>query len=104
MRSSLIRQGVSLLAVLILGAGAILVYRHSAATTPSPPIAGVVHQPEIRIAPETSGRLAEFRVAAGQEVHQGDVLAVLAAPELAAALEEAKANAASAAADRANVL
>jgi HlyD family secretion protein len=42
-------------------------------------------------------------VAAGQEVRQGDVLAVLEAPELSAAVEEAKANAASAAADRTNV-
>jgi multidrug resistance efflux pump len=65
---------------------------------------GVVRQTEIRIAPDTSGRLAAFRVAAGQEVRQGDVLAVLQAPELAAAVEEARANAESATADRANVL
>ena len=42
-------------------------------------------------------------VAAGQRVHKGDVLAILSSPELAALVEEAKASAANARADRANV-
>jgi HlyD family secretion protein len=105
MRNSLIHRGSTMLAVaLALGGGAVLVYRSSARSASPPQIMGVVRETEIRIAPETSGRLAAFRVAAGQEVRQGDVLAVLEAPELAAAVEEAKANAASAKADRANVL
>jgi len=105
MRNSLIRWSLSVLAVaLALGGGAVLGYRSFATNTSPPQILGVVRQTEIRVAPETSGRLAAFRVAAGQEVRQGDVLAVLEAPELAAAVEEAKANAASTAADRANVL
>ena len=69
----------------------------------STPILGVVHQTEIRIAPETSARLVSVRVRPGQEVHKGDILAVLSSPELAAAVEEAKANAASSRADKANV-
>ena len=71
----------------------------------APPLSpGVVHWTEIRIAPETSGRLASFRVTAGQPVQQGDVLAVLNSPELAAAVQEARANAAAAQANLANVL
>ncbi|MEI9923526.1 MAG: efflux RND transporter periplasmic adaptor subunit [Bradyrhizobium sp.] len=62
-----------------------------------------MHQTEIRIAPETSGRLNVFRVAAGQQVHKGDVLAQLSSPELAASVEEARANADTARADRANI-
>jgi HlyD family secretion protein len=79
-------------------------HRAQAAEAADAQILGVVRQTEIRIAPETSGRLAAFRVAAGQAVRKGDVLAVLSSPELTAALEEAKANAASARADRTNVL
>jgi HlyD family secretion protein len=104
MRNSLLRRGSTVLVLaLLLGGGGLLLYRSSARSAPTPRIMGVVRQTEIRIAPDTSGRLTTFRVAAGQEVRQGDVLAVLEAPELAAAVEEAKANAASAIADRANV-
>ncbi|MBV9517907.1 MAG: biotin/lipoyl-binding protein [Hyphomicrobiales bacterium] len=77
--------------------------RLQAAESSSAPVLGVVHQTEIRIAPETSARLVSFRVGPGQEVHKGDTLAVLSSPELAAALQEAKANAAAARADKANV-
>ncbi len=104
MRSNAVRQVVSILAVVALGGGAVLAYRSFATNATPAQLEGVVRQTEIRIAPDTSGRFTTFRVSAGQEVHQGDVLAVLDAPELAAALEEAKANAASATADRANVL
>jgi multidrug resistance efflux pump len=81
---------------------AVIAYEWKAAPPPVP-ILGVVHQTEIRIAPETSGRLVSFRVKAGQEVRKGDVLAVLSSPELAAAVQEGRANAATARADRANV-
>ncbi|SDR44059.1 HlyD family secretion protein [Rhizobiales bacterium GAS191] len=104
MRNSLVRRGSRVLAlVLLLGGGGLLVYRSSARSASPPRIMGVVRQTEIRIAPDTSGRLAAFRVAAGQEVRKGDILAVLQAPELAAAVEEARANAAGATADRTNV-
>jgi multidrug resistance efflux pump len=64
-----------------------------------------VHKTEIRIAPETSGRMttSSYKVTAGQEVRKGDVLAVLSSPELTAAVEEAKANVAASRADKANV-
>jgi HlyD family secretion protein len=65
-----------------------------------PPIPGMVRQTEIRIAPETTGRLATIAVIPGQHVHKGDLVAVLDNPELAAAVGEAKAAAASAKAER----
>ncbi|MBW0004062.1 MAG: biotin/lipoyl-binding protein [Hyphomicrobiales bacterium] len=74
-----------------------------AAERSSAPIIGVVHQTEIRIAPETSARLVSFPVHSGQEVRKGDTLAVLSSPELAASAQEAKANAASARANKVNV-
>lgn len=103
MSASAPRRRLAVLAVVVLiGVAAIIAYRSIAAPAPAP-ILGVVHQTEIRIAPEISGRLVSFRVKAGQEVHKGEVLAVLSSPELAAAVEEARANAATARADRANV-
>ncbi|WP_372395920.1 HlyD family efflux transporter periplasmic adaptor subunit [Azospirillum sp. HJ39] len=64
------------------------------------PVAGMVRQTEIRVAPETTGRLLSLAVGAGQTVRKGDRLAVLENPELTASLGEAKAAAASAEADR----
>ncbi|MBV9634049.1 MAG: efflux RND transporter periplasmic adaptor subunit [Methylobacteriaceae bacterium] len=87
----------------VIGAAVIFAYRVNGERPPPQPILGVVHETEIRIAPETSGRLASFRVAPGQPVRKGDVLAVLSTPELTAAVEEAKASAATAKADRTNV-
>ncbi len=63
----------------------------------------MVRLTEIRIAPEISGRLVSIPVHVGQEVHKGDLLAVLDNPELAASLGEAKAAAISARAQRADV-
>ena len=70
---------------------------------PQPPLVGVVHETEIRIAPEISARLKSLRVASGQEVRKGETLAELSSPEIAASLEEAKANAESARANLAHV-
>lgn len=67
------------------------------------PIAGMVRQTEIRIAPEITGRLASITVRAGQRVRRGELLAVLSNPELAASLGEAQAAAKSAAAERDHV-
>lgn len=64
---------------------------------------GMVQRTEIRIAPEVGGRLLNVAVQPGQHVKKGDVLATLDSPELAAALGEAKAAAASAKADRDHV-
>ena len=86
-------------AVLAAVAIVVLVPRHA----PRPPLAGMVRQTEIRIAPEISGRLTSVAVRAGQAVRKGELLAQLDNPELAASLGEAKAAAASARAERANV-
>jgi HlyD family secretion protein len=69
----------------------------------APPIAGMVRQTEIRIAPEVTGRLTAIAVHTGQQVRKGDLLATLDNPELAASLGEAKAALAAARADRDNV-
>jgi HlyD family secretion protein len=92
-----------LLAVIVIGAMALAAFRAWTASPSSALISGVVHETEIRIAPEASGRLAAVKVKPGDHVRKGDVLAILSSPELTASLIEAKANAASARADRANV-
>ena len=90
------------LAVLILG-GAAVAFRYETQRNPAPPLIGVVHETEIRIAPEISARLASLSMKPLQSVRKGDVVAVLSSPEVAASLEEAKANAESARANLANV-
>lgn len=89
--------------VIVIGAIGLIAYRAWTTPASSAPILGVVHETEIRIAPEASGRLAVVKVKPGDHVRKGDVLAVLSSPELTASLVEAKANADSARADRTNV-
>ena len=86
-------------AALAVVAFVVLVPRHA----PLPPLAGMVRQTEIRIAPEITGRLTSVAVRAGQAVRTGELLAQLDNPELAASLGEAKAAAASARAERAHI-
>ena len=64
------------------------------------PVAGMVRQTEVRVGPEVTGRLGTIAVRPGQAVRKGDLLAVLDNPQLAAALGEGKAAAASADAER----
>lgn len=92
-----------LVAVVVIGAAVAVGYRYEVQDVPKPPLIGVVHETEIRIAPETSGRLRSIAVASGQDVRKGETLAELSSPEIAASLEEAKANAESARANLANV-
>src|SRR6476469_9405733 len=80
------------------GAGA-LAYRRAPMPTASP-ILGMVPHTELRIAPEIAGRLASLPVHPGQQVRQGDVLAVLDSPELTASVGEARAAAVGARAER----
>jgi HlyD family secretion protein len=91
--------GLAGAAALVAVAFAVFVPRHA----PPPPLAGMVRQTEIRIAPEISGRLTSVAVRAGQAVRKGELLAQLDNPELAASLGEAKAAAASARAERARI-
>ena len=65
------------------------------------PIAGMVRQTEIRMAPEITGTTdVACGQNVGQQVHKGDLLAVLDNPELAASLSEAKAAVSAARAER----
>jgi multidrug resistance efflux pump len=66
----------------------------------APPVAGMVRQTEIRIAPEITGRLTAIIVQSGQQARKGDLLATLDNPELSASLGEAKAALAAARAER----
>jgi HlyD family secretion protein len=91
------------LAVVILGAGAAL-FRFETQRKPRPPLIGVVHETEIRLAPEISARLASLPVKPLQALRKGEVVAALSSPEVAASLEEAKANLESARANLANVV
>jgi HlyD family secretion protein len=90
---------LAVIAVVAIAGVVVFLPRHAAA----PPLSGMVRQTEIRIAPEITGRLVSIPVRVGQEVHKGDLLAVLSNPELAASLGEAKAAAVSARAQRADV-
>jgi multidrug resistance efflux pump len=92
-----------LVAVVAISAMVAVGYRYQVAHKPKPPLVGVVHETEIRIAPEISARLKSLVVTSGQEVRKGETLAELSSPEIAASLEEAKANAESARANLANV-
>jgi HlyD family secretion protein len=104
MGRSSVRIVLTVLAVAVgVGLATALVFRPWEASRPPAPIIGVAHQTEILIAPDVNGRMTPFRVAAGQAVRKGDILAVLSNPDLAAAVEEAKADLATARANQANV-
>src|SRR5215471_7764379 len=66
--------GVAVVAVAVVAIG--LAFDRPRA---APPIAGMVRQTEIRIAPEVTGRLTAIAVQTGQQVRKGDLLAALAA-------------------------
>jgi HlyD family secretion protein len=93
-----------LAAVVLIGAAGAAAFRFEIQRKPTPPLIGVVHETEVRIAPEISARLASIGVKQGQETRKGDALAALSSPEVAASLAEAKANAESASANLANVV
>jgi multidrug resistance efflux pump len=88
---------VAVIATLVTSIAAVVVFGRS---HEPPPIAGMVRQTEVRIAPEVTGRLTTIAVKTGQQVHKGDLLFVLDNPELAASLSEAKAAVAAARAER----
>jgi multidrug resistance efflux pump len=71
--------------------------------SPPPPVVGMVRTTEIKIAPEVSGRIAALPFKAGEHIAAGTVVAALASPELAAAVEEARAAVGKAQADRDHV-
>ncbi|MGC1712201.1 MAG: HlyD family efflux transporter periplasmic adaptor subunit [Methyloceanibacter sp.] len=94
--TGLIVLGLVLVAV---GAGGYWLW-HGQST---PPLVGIVHSTELRIAPEIGGRLVRIQVHKGDFVHTGDVVAKLSALELNASVEQARAALVKATADRNNV-
>ena len=102
-RSGRSRALLLLIAVALIGGAALLAHRSQTAERPDAPIIGMVRETELRISPETTGRLQSLRVVAGQSVKKGDVIAVLSNPELQASVLEAKAAAHQTLADRNNV-
>jgi HlyD family secretion protein len=94
------RRLVGLLVLCGLGAGAAYLVRRP---EPPPPVTGIVRSTEIRIAPAVGGQLAAIKVASGQQVRAGDVVAELGAPELSAAIVQARAARDVAGASRAHV-
>jgi HlyD family secretion protein len=101
---SLPHRRILVLAVIALAGGAGFFAFGAQRTGPAvPPIAGVVRETQIRIAPEISGRLESVFVTKGQRVKKGDTLALLSNPELTASVFESKAALAKARADRDNV-
>jgi HlyD family secretion protein len=93
-----------LAAVLLIGAVGVAAFQFETQRQPRPPVIGVVHETEIRIAPDISARLTSIGVKVGQEIRKGETLAMLSSPEVAASLEEAKANLESSRANLANVI
>ena len=102
-RKSSSRRIWVLLIVCLMGGAAYMVRERGRSGDGPELIPGVVHETEIRITPEISGRLEAIQVAPGQRVRKGDLLAVLSSPDLSASFQEAKAAAGQARANRDNV-
>ncbi len=76
----------------VLAGAAVVAWRawpvHGASASP---VTGMVRTTEILIAPEVSGRVSRFLVAAGDRVERGQLVASIVSPELFAAVNEARA-------------
>jgi HlyD family secretion protein len=89
MRSRIRRRRLfGLLVLALLAGGAAYLIRRP---EPQVPIIGIVRSTEVRIAPAVGGQLATIKVTRGQRVKTGDVVAELGAPELTAAIVQARA-------------
>ncbi|PNG26769.1 HlyD family secretion protein [Methylocella silvestris] len=100
---SFLRPALLLGLAVLAGLAFYLAYRARPVAKSAVEPLGIVRETEIRIAPETNGRLAFLRVSAGQSVEKGDLLAALSNPELEASVVEARAAADNARAERNNV-
>ena len=100
MRAKWVRRlGIGAVLVALAAVVAVLALRPSI----PPRIIGMVRTTEIKIEPEVSGRIAALPFKAGDRVAAGAVVAELSNPELAAAVEEARAAVAVARATRERV-
>src|SRR5262245_26992822 len=88
MRSIWLRRLAGLLILVVLAGGAAWLVRRP---EPVAPVAGVVRMTEIAIVAAFGGRLATIKVPGGDHARAADGLAELAAPELAAAVGQARA-------------
>ncbi|HEX4572250.1 MAG TPA: biotin/lipoyl-binding protein [Dongiaceae bacterium] len=91
MPAKLLRWVRSLAIAIVLLALAVVVGVLALRPTRPPPVIGMVRTTEIKIQPEVSGRIAVLPFKAGDRVAAGAVVAELANPELAAAVDEARA-------------
>jgi len=94
------RTAIVVIALVLVGGAAIYVAHRP---EPPGPIIGVVRSTEVRVEPEVNGQLVLIAVEKGARVRAGDVLAKLAAVELTAQVDQARAALASATANRNNV-
>ena len=95
------RRAAIVAIALVLAAG-VLAYSQRQARS-EVPIVGVVRATEVRVEPEVDGQLVSIAVEKGAQVHAGDILAKLSAVELTAQVDQARAELASAVANRNNV-
>jgi multidrug resistance efflux pump len=94
------RAAIVAIALVLVAGGLIYSVRHSGSPAT---VVGIVRATEVRVEPEVNGQLVSIAVEKGAHVHAGDVLARLAAVELTAQADQARAALASASANRNNV-
>ena len=94
------RRLFGLVVLALLAAGAAWLVRRPERGVPA---VGIVRATEVKIAPAVGGQLATIKVTRGQHVKAGDVVAELGAPELTAAIVQARAARDVARASRAHV-
>src|SRR6516225_7997255 len=92
----------AIVAIALVLAGGVLAYSQRQARS-EVPIVGVVRATEVRVEPEVDGQLVSIAVEKGAQVHADDILAKLSAVELTAQVDQARAELASAVANRNNV-
>ena len=95
------RRAAIVAIALVLAAG-VLAYSQRQARS-EVQIVGVVRATEVRVEPEVDGQLVSIAVEKGAQVHADDILAKLSAVELTAQVDQARAELASAVANRNNV-
>ena len=93
---------VAIVAIALVLAAGVLAYSQRQARS-EVPIVGVVRATEVRVEPEVDGQLVSIAVEKGAQVHADDILAKLSAVELTAQVDQARAELASAVANRNNV-